>query len=125
MKKLPDPQYLSFPFKVEEDWPVMVGREDHVRQIVEQVLFTSPRERVFRPDFGAGLKNLVFEPNSSTLWEITKKRLLSTLIDALAGEVDPDSLEISVDGEGEHLNISVVYVLARIGQRQICQYQVK
>ena len=40
---------------------------DHIRDLIEQVLFTSPGERVMRPDFGAGLMALVFEPNSTTL----------------------------------------------------------
>ena len=38
---------------------------DHIRDLIEQVLFTSPGERVMRPDFGAGLLALVFEPNST------------------------------------------------------------
>ena len=40
------------------------GGADHIRDLIEQVLFTSPGERVMRPDFGAGLLALVFEPNS-------------------------------------------------------------
>ena len=41
--------------------------DDHIRDLIEQVLFTSPGERVMRPDFGAGLLALVFEPNSVEL----------------------------------------------------------
>ena len=37
----------------------------HLRDLIEQVLFTAPGERVMRPDFGSGLLGLVFEPNSS------------------------------------------------------------
>jgi len=43
------------------------ARDDHIRDLIEQVLFTAPGERVMRPDFGSGLLALVFEPNSSTL----------------------------------------------------------
>ncbi|WP_395715192.1 GPW/gp25 family protein [Reyranella sp.] len=42
-------------------------RDDHIRDLIQQVLFTAPGERVMRPDFGAGLLSLVFEPNSTTL----------------------------------------------------------
>jgi phage baseplate assembly protein W len=42
-------------------------RDDHIRDLIEQVLFTTPGERVNRPDFGTGLMRLVFEPNSSEL----------------------------------------------------------
>jgi len=41
--------------------------EDHIRDLIEQVLFTSPGERVMRPDFGSGLLQMVFEPNSTAL----------------------------------------------------------
>ncbi len=47
-------------------------QEDHIRDLIEQVLFTSPGERVMRPDFGSGLLALVFEPNSTTLAATTQ-----------------------------------------------------
>ena len=40
---------------------------DHIRDLIEQVLFTAPGERVNRPDFGSGLLRLVFAPNSDAL----------------------------------------------------------
>src|SRR6267142_540510 len=42
-------------------------RDDHVRDMIEQLLFTNPGERVNRPDFGSGLLQLVFAPNSPEL----------------------------------------------------------
>ena len=41
--------------------------EEHVRDLIEQVLFTTPGERVNRPTFGSGLLQLVFAPNSDAL----------------------------------------------------------
>ena len=38
--------------------------DDHIRDMIEQFLFTNPGERVNRPDFGSGLLQLVFAPNS-------------------------------------------------------------
>src|SRR5580704_15925473 len=40
---------------------------DHITQMIEQLLFTSPGERVNRPDFGSGLLQMVFAPNSTEL----------------------------------------------------------
>ena len=37
---------------------------DHIRDMIEQLLFTAPGERVNRPDFGSGLLQMVFAPNS-------------------------------------------------------------
>jgi len=89
-----------------------------VRSQIEQVLFTSPGERVFRPDFGAGVRRLVFEPNSSALWSVTENRLVSALANVLQGEVDPSTLQAEVRGEGEKLTILVSYALARVGLRE-------
>jgi len=86
-----------------------------VRDQIEQVLFTQPGERVFRPQFGAGVRALIFEPNARALWEITKKRLIASLAEALQGEVDPKTLEVIVEGEEEELKIVIRYTLATIG----------
>ncbi|MCL2875443.1 MAG: GPW/gp25 family protein [Betaproteobacteria bacterium] len=115
MPRLPDPSFLKFPFHVGKNGPELSRRGAHVRSQIEQVLMTVPGERVFRPNFGVGVKRLVFEPNSSALWSVTENRLLSSLMEALQGEVDPGTLQASVTGEGEKLSISVSYTLARIG----------
>lgn len=124
MNRLTDPPYLSFPLRIGEHGAATADRRAHVRQQIEQVLFTNPGERVFRPDFGAGLKQLVFEPNSSVLWELTRKRISSSLVEALRGEVDPKSLEVDVEGEGEKLLITVSYALAAIGHSERYEFLV-
>ncbi|MCL2161453.1 MAG: GPW/gp25 family protein [Betaproteobacteria bacterium] len=115
MPKLPDPTFLKFPFQIGDDGPELSQRAAHVRSQIEQVLMTAPGERVFRPHFGVGVMQLVFEPNSSALWNATENRLISSLAEALQGEVDPSTLEAGVTGEGEKLNISIAYTLARVG----------
>jgi phage baseplate assembly protein W len=124
MNRLNDPPYLSFPLRIGEHGAATCDRRDHVRQQIKQVLFTNPGERVFRPDFGAGLKQLVFEPNSSVLWELTRKRISSSLVEALRGEVDPRSLEVEVTGQGEKLLITVSYALAAIGHSERYEFLV-
>jgi uncharacterized protein len=118
MNRLTDPPYLAFPLRIGAQGAALADRREHVRQQIEQVLLTNPGERVFRPDFGAGLKQLVFEPNASVLWEITRKRIASSLVEALRGEVDPKTLEVEVRGEGEKLLITVSYALATIGHTE-------
>ena len=113
--RLDDPQCLQFPFQVTAQGPRNAGRARHVRDLIEQVLFTAPGERVFRPDFGGGARTLVFEPNASPLWAVVEQRLRASLVEALRGEVDPASLEVRVVGEEERLEIAVRYRLAAIG----------
>lgn len=125
MSRLSKTSYLTFPFRVAKDGAATSSRGDHVREQIEQVLFTNPGERVFRPEYGAGLRHLIFEPNASTLWELTKKRLTSSLAEALQGEVDPRTLEVEVEGRDEvtgavteTLQILIRYELTAIGQRE-------
>jgi phage baseplate assembly protein W len=89
-----------------------------VREQIEQVLFTDPGDRVFRPDMGAGVRSLIFEPNASPLWTLARKRLMAALSDVLQGEVDPRSLEVEVSGEGEALSVVVSYTLATLGHSE-------
>ena len=117
-RRLVDPPYLAFPFRMGTDAPVLASRSEHIRGQIEQVLFTLPGERVFRPEFGAGVKALVFEPNDTPLWQITKRRLLASLAEALQGEVDPKSIEVTVSGDDASLTIAIAYTLAAVGYRE-------
>lgn len=111
--------YLAFPLRVGRDGPASSLRTAHVREQIEQVLFTSPGERVFRPEFGAGVRGLVFEPAGSALREVASKRLRASLAEALEGEVDARTLEIDVRSTGEgDLTITIAYALATIGLRE-------
>ncbi len=116
MPKLIDPSYLQFPFRVGDQGPVTARREQHVEELIEQVLLTDPMERVFRPEFGAGVRRLVFEPNASPTWAMVHKRLVASLSDALVGEVDPRTLEVEVGGQQGELTIEVSYRLAAINR---------
>jgi phage baseplate assembly protein W len=118
MAQLNDPAYLAFPFRIGTGGARTSERKSHIREQIEQVLFTNPNERVFRPEFGAGVGSLIFEPNASALWEITRKRLMASLAEALKGEVDPKTLEVEVKGEGEKLLVVISYALATIGHAE-------
>jgi len=116
IRRLPNPSYMAFPFRITGEGASTSQRAAHVREQIEQVLFTSPGERVFRPEFGAGVQQLLFEPNASALWELTQRRLADSLAEVLQGEVDPQTLTIQVEGEGETLKLLVSYRLATINQ---------
>jgi hypothetical protein len=127
-RRLADPPYLTFPLRIARpadapagdlrQWPRLASRAEHIRGQIEQILFTVPGERVFRPEFGAGLRTLLFEPNASPLWQVTQRRLAAALGEALTGEVDPRSLEVEVSGTEAELEIRIAYTLAAIGRRE-------
>lgn len=54
--------HLAFPFAVSNGLPRTVNLTDYIPQLIEQILFTAPGERVNRPDFGCGISQLVFQP---------------------------------------------------------------
>jgi phage baseplate assembly protein W len=87
--------YVDFPLVV--DGTGRLGRtavDDHVRDMIEQVLLTSPGERVNRPDFGCGLLELVFEPASELLVAATELRTRAALQRWLGDVVDVRTLNV-------------------------------
>lgn len=117
-QRLGEPQFLSFPLRIGPDGPQRSPRTGHAREVIEQLLFTGPGERVFRPDFGAGLQGLVFEPAGSAIREVLAKRVHAALADVLEGDVDPRTLEVEVTGGSERVELRVAYTLATIGRSE-------
>jgi phage baseplate assembly protein W len=93
------------------------GREDHVRDLVEQVLFTGPGERVNRPQFGSGLLGLVFEPNSSALAAATRARVDGALQQWLAEVISVEG--VHVRAEESTLEVTVAYVVRATQERRV------
>ncbi len=110
--------FMAFPMCVEEQGATTSDRCQHIREQIEQVLYTNPRERWYHPEFGIGVRALVFEPNNLALVEVTRKRLLASLADALAGEVEQRSLQVTVENVEEKLEILISYTLAALNHRE-------
>jgi phage baseplate assembly protein W len=87
----------------------ITDRDDHIRDLIEQVLFTAQGERVMRPDFGAGLLALVFEPNSDTLAAATQMLVQGALTQNLSHLIAVQSVEVEVDDAA--LKVSVIYTV--------------
>jgi len=112
---------LAFPFHVGPDGALAGSADElHVRQLIEQVLFTAPGERVNRPDFGCGLANLVFEQNGSEMATVTQVMVQGALQHWLSELIQVESVRVSA--EDAVLRISVQYVLLRTRQRQLAHF---
>lgn len=105
------------------DFPFGIGRvgrtgmtegPDYVRDLVEQVLFTSPGERVNRPDFGTPVRELVFEPNSPELASATRLSVQAALQQWLADVIDVR--DVQVTSRDAMLTVEVSYVVRGVGQ---------
>jgi hypothetical protein len=93
----------------------------HVRDMVEQVLFTVPGERVNRPDFGSGLLQMVFAPNSGELATATQMLVQGALQNWLEDVIQVE--DVTVTAEDSTLIVQVQYVIRRTQERQVEQFQ--
>lgn len=94
------------------------GDADHIRDMVEALLFTAPGERVNRPDFGSGLLQMVFSPNSAELAAALQFTAQAAVQRNLGDLIDLQ--ELTVDVEDATLNVTVAYVI-RATQQPVTQ----
>jgi phage baseplate assembly protein W len=83
-------QDYAFPFRIDtaSQQTAQSGYAAHVDQMIRQLLLTDPGERVDLPQFGCGLRSLVFAPNSDALAATVKLRVIQGLTQWLAGVVN-------------------------------------
>lgn len=107
---------IAFPFRITSSGRTAVASPDeHVRELIEQLLFTSPGERVMRPSFGSGLADTPFEPNSPELAATLDATLHAAIQRWLGEEIQLEDLEVATDGPV--LQVIVRYLVRRTGER--------
>lgn len=94
--------------------------DDHIRDMIEQILFTAPGERVNRPDFGSGLLQLVFQPNSAELASTAQFLAQSSLQQWLGELIEINAVE--VESYDSTLQVSVKYTIRRNQQSKLAQF---
>jgi len=92
----------------------------HIRDLIEQVLFTAPGERVNRPDFGSGLMQLVFAPNSDELAAATQFLVQGALQQWLGDLIEVEAVEVR--NEDSTLRVTVQYRVRRNNERQTAEF---
>jgi phage baseplate assembly protein W len=113
--------YFDHPFHLDGRGRVATTDvDDHVRDMIYQVLFTNPGERVNRPDFGCGLLQMVFMPNSNALATATQFMVQGALQRWLADVIQVEQVQIT--NEDEQLVVDVVYIRRDNGQREQNQF---
>src|ERR1700674_4754279 len=83
--------------------------DDHIRDMIEQLLFTSPGERVNRPDFGSGLLQMVFAPNSTELASALQFAAQAALQRYLGDVIDLQQVQVTADDAT--LTVVVKYIV--------------
>ena len=96
----------------ETDYP------SHVEQLIMQVLMTAPGERVNRPDFGCGIRQMVFAPNSEASASLAQVSVYEALNRWLSSVIEVSQVE--VQAENATLRINIAYILkARMERRYL------
>ncbi len=94
--------------------------DDHIRDLIEQVLFTSPGERVNRPTFGSGLLQLVFAANNDALTAATQLTVQGALQQWLGDLIEVEA--VRVERDDATLQVTLQYFIRRNQERQIAQF---
>jgi phage baseplate assembly protein W len=120
------PRYLDYPYAVSGSGiPTTTTADDHLRDLILQVLFTNPGERVNLPEFGVGVQRLVFAPSSDALRSSAQFLISTNLRRWLGDRINVDQVTVSSEpGLEETITIEIVYTLKATQQRQRVQVQV-
>jgi phage baseplate assembly protein W len=112
---------VDFPYRLDARGRTAgTDEDDHVRDLIEQVLFTSPGERVNRPTFGCGLLSLVFDPNREEMATATQLLVQGALQQWLGELVRIE--DVTVEVEDSTLRVDVVYRTVRDGERRTARF---
>ncbi len=116
---------LTFPFQFDGEGKTATTavHDDHIRQMIEQVLFTNPGERVNRPDFGSGLLQLVFAPNSDNLAATVQASVHGSLQQWLGDLIEVR--ELNVENIDSRLIVTVAYVVLATGEERLDNFERK
>lgn len=107
---------FNYPFRIsDKGHTVTVNEEEHIRQLIEQVLFTAQGERVNRPSFGSGINQLIFAPNSDVLATTIQILVQGALQQWLNNLIKVESVKVQSDEST--LQVEVQYTL-RLSQQQ-------
>jgi len=106
---------IDFPFHFDSRGrTASTDDDDHIRDMIEQLIFTSPGERVNRPDFGSGLMQMVFAPNSPELAAALQFTLQAALDRWLGDVIEVRGL--NVESRDAALTVNLSYAVRRTGE---------
>lgn len=112
---------IAIPFQIDARGRTAASSDErHLRDLIESVLFTAPGERVHRPDFGSGLRDLIFAPNSPELATAVQFLVQGSLQQWLGDRITVE--EVAVDAVDALLTVRVDYVVNRTQERSTAEF---
>ena len=110
---------IQYPFAIDAGLGRLAEESDyskHVRQMMLQVLFTNPGERINRPDFGCGLRRMIFAPNSDVTANLLQVMIFQSLEKWLGNVIS--LIDVKAEAKNETLDVRIVYILKARQERQ-------
>ena len=108
---------IDYPFRFDgHGRTALVDFPGHVRDMIEEFLFTNPGERVNRPDFGSGLMQMVFAPNSPELAATLQFTIQAGLQRWLGDLIEIQNLQVT--SQDADLMVNLQYILRSSGEVQ-------
>ncbi|MBK9225647.1 MAG: GPW/gp25 family protein [Ignavibacteria bacterium] len=110
---------IRYPFAIDKGFGKLAEETDydrHVVQMIKQVLFTNPGERINRPDFGCGIRRMVFAPNSDVSANLSQVIIHQSLEKWMGTIIELN--DVKVNNIEETLEIKIVYLVRATQQRR-------
>lgn len=108
---------IDFPFHFDgRGRTAETGDDEHIRDMIEQFLFTNAGERVNRPDFGSGILQLIFAPNSPELAAALQFTIQAGLQQWLGDVIEVQALDVT--SEDAQLRVDLQYIVRRTGEQR-------
>jgi uncharacterized protein len=121
----PNGRHLSFPFRIGSDGRTaqVATLEEHVRDELMQLIFTNLGERAFLPEFGGGVRRLVFENISDTTAVMTKAMLTQAISRWLGQRITLE--ELLVETENSTILVDLTYRIVGTEDRRRVRFERK
>lgn len=113
---------IDYPFHLDpRQRTATTDEDDHIRDLIEQVLFTAPGERVNRPDFGSGLHELIFGPASPEIATAVSCSVQGALQQWLSDKAVVERVDVT--HQDSRLRITVQFSRLRDPRRQVAIFE--
>ena len=112
---------IAYPLSITNEGLIATtGYSQHIEQLIEQVLFTMPGERVNLPDFGTGITRLIFNPDNAEMVSATQFLIQGALQQWLGNLIQVQAVQVGA--EDSTLNVTIQYIIKQTKQPRVASF---
>ncbi len=113
--------HIAYPFRIANDGLVAsASQQDHIEQLIEELLFTTPGERVNRPDFGTPIEQMVFRSGGDELATAAQFMIQGALQQWLGEIIQVQAVQVATNDST--LTVTIQYLIRETQQTQVAQF---